>query len=40
MVIYVSILGSILGFMVRNMGIYSLNKLLLRYNLRSFLCLI
>nr|UQZ09875.1 NADH dehydrogenase subunit 5 [Bombyx mori]UQZ09888.1 NADH dehydrogenase subunit 5 [Bombyx mori]UQZ09953.1 NADH dehydrogenase subunit 5 [Bombyx mori]UUB71196.1 NADH dehydrogenase subunit 5 [Bombyx mori]UUB71235.1 NADH dehydrogenase subunit 5 [Bombyx mori] len=39
MVIYVSILGSILGFMVSNMGIYSLNKLLLSYNLSSFLCL-
>nr|UXL88791.1 NADH dehydrogenase subunit 5 [Bombyx mandarina] len=39
MVVYVSILGSILGFMVSNMGIYSLNKLLLSYNLSSFLCL-
>nr|UDN38676.1 NADH dehydrogenase subunit 5 [Bombyx mandarina] len=39
MVIYVSILGSILGFMVSNMSIYSLNKLLLSYNLSSFLCL-
>nr|AAP42815.2 NADH dehydrogenase subunit 5 [Bombyx mandarina]ADE18710.1 NADH dehydrogenase subunit 5 [Bombyx mandarina] len=39
MVIYVSILGSILGFMVSNMSIYSLNKLLMSYNLSSFLCL-
>nr|ADE18216.1 NADH dehydrogenase subunit 5 [Bombyx mandarina] len=39
MVIYVSILGSILGFMVSNMKIYSLNKLLMSYNLSNFLCL-
>nr|YP_009467171.1 NADH dehydrogenase subunit 5 [Bombyx lemeepauli]ARB51932.1 NADH dehydrogenase subunit 5 [Bombyx lemeepauli] len=39
MVIYVSILGLVLGFMISNMSIYSLNKLLLSYNLSNFLCL-
>nr|YP_009512537.1 NADH dehydrogenase subunit 5 [Parum colligata]AXJ93091.1 NADH dehydrogenase subunit 5 [Parum colligata] len=39
MVIYVSILGFMLGFMISNMGIYSLSKFLLIYNLSNFLCL-
>nr|WMQ52829.1 NADH dehydrogenase subunit 5 [Callambulyx tatarinovii] len=39
MVIYVSILGFMLGFMISNMGIYSLSKFLLTYNLSNFLCL-
>nr|YP_009368329.1 NADH dehydrogenase subunit 5 [Clostera anachoreta]APH08575.1 NADH dehydrogenase subunit 5 [Clostera anachoreta] len=39
MVIYVSLVGGILGFLVSNMNIYSLNKYLMTYNLSSFLCL-
>nr|YP_009743921.1 NADH dehydrogenase subunit 5 [Protambulyx astygonus]QIE12684.1 NADH dehydrogenase subunit 5 [Protambulyx astygonus] len=39
MVIYVSILGGLLGFIVSNMNIYSLNKFIMSYNLSSFLCL-
>nr|UKG18930.1 NADH dehydrogenase subunit 5 [Dendrolimus punctatus]UKG18943.1 NADH dehydrogenase subunit 5 [Dendrolimus punctatus] len=39
MVIYVSLLGGILGYLVSNMKIYSLNKFLCFYNLSNFLCL-
>nr|YP_009141836.1 NADH dehydrogenase subunit 5 [Dendrolimus tabulaeformis]AIQ80246.1 NADH dehydrogenase subunit 5 [Dendrolimus tabulaeformis]AIQ80259.1 NADH dehydrogenase subunit 5 [Dendrolimus tabulaeformis] len=39
MVIYVSLLGGILGYLVSNMKIYSLNKFLYFYNLSNFLCL-
>lgn len=39
-VIYVSLLGGLLGYIVRNMKVYSMNKFLNRYNLRNFLCLI
>nr|QVT11065.1 NADH dehydrogenase subunit 5 [Psilogramma menephron] len=39
MVIYVSLLGMIMGFMVSNMKIYSINKFIMTYNLSSFLCL-
>nr|YP_010326967.1 NADH dehydrogenase subunit 5 [Polyptychus trilineatus]UNP54224.1 NADH dehydrogenase subunit 5 [Polyptychus trilineatus] len=39
MVIYVSILGGLLGFLVSNMGVYSLNKFISSYNLSNFLCL-
>nr|AQM57884.1 NADH dehydrogenase subunit 5 [Dendrolimus kikuchii] len=39
MVIYVSLLGGMLGYLVSNMSIYSLNKFLLSYNLSNFLCL-
>nr|YP_010952561.1 NADH dehydrogenase subunit 5 [Pergesa acteus]WMQ52894.1 NADH dehydrogenase subunit 5 [Pergesa acteus] len=39
MVIYVSLLGGLMGFLVSNMNIYSLNKFLMTYNLSSFLCL-
>nr|YP_010329870.1 NADH dehydrogenase subunit 5 [Calyptra minuticornis]UNP54620.1 NADH dehydrogenase subunit 5 [Calyptra minuticornis] len=39
MVIYVSFLGGIMGYMISNMKIYSLNKFLNSYNLSSFLCL-
>nr|YP_010160601.1 NADH dehydrogenase subunit 5 [Theretra oldenlandiae]QRH17780.1 NADH dehydrogenase subunit 5 [Theretra oldenlandiae] len=39
MVIYVSLLGALMGFLVSNMNIYSLNKFLMTYNLSSFLCL-
>nr|YP_010526967.1 NADH dehydrogenase subunit 5 [Rhagastis mongoliana]UXR12304.1 NADH dehydrogenase subunit 5 [Rhagastis mongoliana] len=39
MVIYVSVFGGMLGFLISNMNIYSLNKFLMTYNLSSFLCL-
>nr|YP_010526928.1 NADH dehydrogenase subunit 5 [Phyllosphingia dissimilis]UXR12252.1 NADH dehydrogenase subunit 5 [Phyllosphingia dissimilis] len=39
MVIYVSIIGGLMGFMISNMKIYSVNKFLLTYNLSNFLCL-
>nr|YP_009743934.1 NADH dehydrogenase subunit 5 [Protambulyx eurycles]QIE12697.1 NADH dehydrogenase subunit 5 [Protambulyx eurycles] len=39
MVIYVTFLGGLLGFMVSNMNIYSVNKFIMSYNLSSFLCL-
>nr|YP_010527071.1 NADH dehydrogenase subunit 5 [Gastropacha populifolia]UXR12408.1 NADH dehydrogenase subunit 5 [Gastropacha populifolia] len=39
MVIYVSLIGGLLGYMVSNMKIYSVNKFLLSYNLSNFLCL-
>nr|YP_010952470.1 NADH dehydrogenase subunit 5 [Macroglossum bombylans]WMQ52725.1 NADH dehydrogenase subunit 5 [Macroglossum bombylans] len=39
MVIYVSLIGGMLGYLVSNMNIYSLNKFLKTYNLSSFLCL-
>nr|WHL46481.1 NADH dehydrogenase subunit 5 [Phalera takasagoensis] len=39
MVIYISLLGGILGFFISNMNIYSLNKFLTTYNLSNFLCL-
>nr|UAT98086.1 NADH dehydrogenase subunit 5 [Kentrochrysalis streckeri] len=39
MVIYVSILGGLMGFMISNMKIYSVNKFIMTYNLSSFLCL-
>nr|YP_009476071.1 NADH dehydrogenase subunit 5 [Macroglossum stellatarum]AVM10746.1 NADH dehydrogenase subunit 5 [Macroglossum stellatarum] len=39
MVIYVSFIGGILGYLISNMNIYSLNKFLKTYNLSSFLCL-
>nr|YP_009155108.1 NADH dehydrogenase subunit 5 [Spoladea recurvalis]AII03052.1 NADH dehydrogenase subunit 5 [Spoladea recurvalis] len=38
MVIYVSILGMILGFMISNMNIYSINKFLKSYEMSNFLC--
>nr|YP_009709560.1 NADH dehydrogenase subunit 5 [Sinna extrema]QEX51408.1 NADH dehydrogenase subunit 5 [Sinna extrema] len=37
MVIYVSILGGIMGYLVSNMNIYSLNKFIMFYNLSNFL---
>lgn len=40
MVIYVSLIGGILGYLIRNIKIYSINKFLLTYNLRNYLCLI
>nr|YP_009479862.1 NADH dehydrogenase subunit 5 [Aglaomorpha histrio]AVX48086.1 NADH dehydrogenase subunit 5 [Aglaomorpha histrio] len=39
MVIYFSLIGGILGYMISNMGIYSINKFMLTYNLSNFLCL-
>nr|YP_010947378.1 NADH dehydrogenase subunit 5 [Prismosticta microprisma]WGO62394.1 NADH dehydrogenase subunit 5 [Prismosticta microprisma] len=39
MVIYVSVLGGILGYLISNMKIDSLNKFLLTYNLSMFLSL-
>nr|UHA56223.1 NADH dehydrogenase subunit 5 [Ercheia cyllaria] len=39
MVIYVSILGGLMGYLVSNMQIYSMNKFMMSYNLSNFLCL-
>uniref|UniRef100_UPI00315D04E8 NADH dehydrogenase subunit 5 n=1 Tax=Sinobirma bouyeri TaxID=1236722 RepID=UPI00315D04E8 len=39
MVIYVSIMGGVMGYLVSNMNIYSMNKFLKTYNLSSFMCL-
>nr|QPF23517.1 NADH dehydrogenase subunit 5 [Ostrinia nubilalis] len=39
MVIYVSILGVFMGFIVSNMNIYSVNKFLMTYQISNFLCL-
>nr|QJF46458.1 NADH dehydrogenase subunit 5 [Hydrelia parvulata] len=38
MVIYVSILGMFMGYVISNMNIYSMNKFLMTYNLSFFLC--
>nr|QGI24688.1 NADH dehydrogenase subunit 5 [Spodoptera frugiperda]QHN56514.1 NADH dehydrogenase subunit 5 [Spodoptera frugiperda]QHN56527.1 NADH dehydrogenase subunit 5 [Spodoptera frugiperda]QHN56540.1 NADH dehydrogenase subunit 5 [Spodoptera frugiperda]QHN56553.1 NADH dehydrogenase subunit 5 [Spodoptera frugiperda] len=39
MVIYVSLMGGMLGYFISNMSIYSVNKFLMTYNLSNFLCL-
>uniref|UniRef100_A0AAU7NI76 NADH-ubiquinone oxidoreductase chain 5 n=1 Tax=Salassa olivacea TaxID=3073723 RepID=A0AAU7NI76_9NEOP len=39
MVIYVSLLGGIMGYLISNMNIYSLNKFMNTYSLSSFFCL-
>nr|YP_009826197.1 NADH dehydrogenase subunit 5 [Scythris sinensis]QBY40013.1 NADH dehydrogenase subunit 5 [Scythris sinensis] len=39
MVIYVSLLGFIMGYMVSNMNVYSMNKFLMTYSLSNFLCM-
>nr|YP_010952522.1 NADH dehydrogenase subunit 5 [Sataspes xylocoparis]WMQ52777.1 NADH dehydrogenase subunit 5 [Sataspes xylocoparis] len=39
MVIYVSLLGGFMGYMVSNMNIYSVSKFMMTYNLSNFLCL-
>nr|AII02516.1 NADH dehydrogenase subunit 5 [Acronicta psi] len=39
MVIYVSLIGGMLGYLVSNMNIYSVNKFIMTYNLSNFLCL-
>nr|URT60201.1 NADH dehydrogenase subunit 5 [Gortyna sp.] len=38
MVIYVSLVGGLMGYFVSNMGIYSVNKFMMTYNLSNFLC--
>nr|YP_010288421.1 NADH dehydrogenase subunit 5 [Hypolimnas misippus]UKO32962.1 NADH dehydrogenase subunit 5 [Hypolimnas misippus] len=37
MVIYVSLIGALMGFFISNMNIYSINKFLMTYNLSMFL---
>nr|YP_010329857.1 NADH dehydrogenase subunit 5 [Asota plana]UNP54607.1 NADH dehydrogenase subunit 5 [Asota plana] len=39
MVIYVSLIGGGLGYLISKMQIYSINKFLLTYNMSTFLCL-
>nr|YP_010309868.1 NADH dehydrogenase subunit 5 [Tethea albicostata]UMR54983.1 NADH dehydrogenase subunit 5 [Tethea albicostata] len=39
MVIYVSLLGGMMGYLVSNMNIYSMNKFFYTYELSSFLCM-
>nr|YP_009047840.1 NADH dehydrogenase subunit 5 [Lista haraldusalis]AHB23433.1 NADH dehydrogenase subunit 5 [Lista haraldusalis]UNP24732.1 NADH dehydrogenase subunit 5 [Lista haraldusalis] len=39
MVIYVVIIGMFLGYLISKMEIYSVNKLIMTYNLSNFLCL-
>nr|YP_008081159.1 NADH dehydrogenase subunit 5 [Amata formosae]AGH27319.1 NADH dehydrogenase subunit 5 [Amata formosae] len=39
MVIYVSMTGGMMGYLVSNMSINSMNKFLMTYNLSNFLCL-
>nr|YP_010627155.1 NADH dehydrogenase subunit 5 [Mecodina praecipua]WBK26846.1 NADH dehydrogenase subunit 5 [Mecodina praecipua] len=39
MVIYVSLIGGLMGYLISNMGIYSMNKFLMMYNISNFLCL-
>nr|YP_010853263.1 NADH dehydrogenase subunit 5 [Deilephila elpenor]WGM81655.1 NADH dehydrogenase subunit 5 [Deilephila elpenor] len=39
MVIYISLLGGLMGFLISNMNIYMLNKFLMTYSLSMFLCL-
>nr|YP_010326837.1 NADH dehydrogenase subunit 5 [Xanthodes intersepta]UNP54094.1 NADH dehydrogenase subunit 5 [Xanthodes intersepta] len=39
MVIYVSLIGGFMGYLISNMNIYSMNKFMKTYNLSNFLCL-
>nr|YP_010035842.1 NADH dehydrogenase subunit 5 [Acropteris iphiata]QQQ89078.1 NADH dehydrogenase subunit 5 [Acropteris iphiata] len=39
LVVYVTMLGGGLGYLVSNMSIYSMNKFIMSYNLSMFLCL-
>nr|YP_010632235.1 NADH dehydrogenase subunit 5 [Polydesma boarmoides]WBP62351.1 NADH dehydrogenase subunit 5 [Polydesma boarmoides] len=39
MVIYVSLIGGLMGYLISNMQIYSVNKFLMTYNLSNFLCM-
>lgn len=38
-VIYVSLLGGILGYFIRSINFYSVNKFIITYKIRNFLCL-
>nr|YP_010360290.1 NADH dehydrogenase subunit 5 [Spirama retorta]UNQ84432.1 NADH dehydrogenase subunit 5 [Spirama retorta] len=38
MVIYVSVIGGLMGYLISNMQIYSVNKFLMTYNMSNFLC--
>nr|AII02425.1 NADH dehydrogenase subunit 5 [Drepana arcuata] len=38
LVIYVMLMGGLLGYLISNMMVYSLNKFLMFYNLSNFLC--
>ena len=40
LVIYVRILGILIGYIISNINIYSINKFINRYEVRNFLCLI
>nr|YP_010947235.1 NADH dehydrogenase subunit 5 [Oberthueria yandu]WGO62225.1 NADH dehydrogenase subunit 5 [Oberthueria yandu] len=37
MVVYVTLIGGLLGYLISNMGVYSLNKFLITYSMSSFL---
>nr|UEE83686.1 NADH dehydrogenase subunit 5 [Iragoides fasciata] len=39
MVIYVTLMGMFMGFLISNMKIYSMNKFLMSYTLSNFLCI-
>uniref|UniRef100_A0AAU7NIC5 NADH-ubiquinone oxidoreductase chain 5 n=1 Tax=Solus drepanoides TaxID=3090975 RepID=A0AAU7NIC5_9NEOP len=39
MVIYVSLIGGVLGYLVSNMNIYGINKFLITYNMSNFFCI-
>nr|YP_010329883.1 NADH dehydrogenase subunit 5 [Artena dotata]UHA56172.1 NADH dehydrogenase subunit 5 [Artena dotata]UNP54633.1 NADH dehydrogenase subunit 5 [Artena dotata] len=39
LVIYVSLMGGLMGYLISNMQIYSVNKFLMTYNLSNFLCM-
>nr|YP_010932204.1 NADH dehydrogenase subunit 5 [Fentonia ocypete]WKR35977.1 NADH dehydrogenase subunit 5 [Fentonia ocypete] len=39
MVIYVSLFGMLMGYLISNMNIYSINKFIMTYDLSSFFCL-
>nr|AII02375.1 NADH dehydrogenase subunit 5 [Pennisetia hylaeiformis] len=39
MVIFTSLLGGVMGYLISNMSIYSLNKFMMTYSLSNFLCL-
>nr|YP_008965004.1 NADH dehydrogenase subunit 5 [Mythimna separata]AHB34930.1 NADH dehydrogenase subunit 5 [Mythimna separata]CDK36494.1 NADH dehydrogenase subunit 5 [Mythimna separata] len=39
MVIYVSLIGGVMGYLISNMKIYSMNKFIMTYNLSNFLCM-
>uniref|UniRef100_A0AAU7NK13 NADH-ubiquinone oxidoreductase chain 5 n=1 Tax=Solus parvifenestratus TaxID=1108703 RepID=A0AAU7NK13_9NEOP len=39
MVIYVSLIGGIMGYLVSNMNIYGINKFLMTYNTSNFFCI-